>query len=605
MAEAAESTPTVRPPERRKLIAVVYADMVGYSRLIGLDDAGTLSRLKALRADLIDPAIEKHGGRVVQTGGTSLLIVFDSIDGAMRCAVKVQQQVPVLDGDQPPDRVMRFRIGIDIGDAIADGTDLHGDTVNVAARLQAECSPGGVCVSRSVRDHVHGQLDLAFEELGLLHLKNIARPVEAFVLRPAACHDQFRRKADDTATTQSTLLAAGFGERPAIAVLPFKHRSGDPDQELFADAITEDVITALARWRHFPVIARNSVFTCKGRDVDLRSVSLQLGARYIVEGSLRKTGSRIRMSVQAIDVETMDSLLADQYEYGVDELFAAQEEIVRTIVGTIAPEVVRHEQARAVRVPPQSGGAYELYQRGMWHHYRYTREDNEKAREHFLRALEFDPNYAHASAGMAITLWNAAHAGWATDRKQFYDQAIRHARSAIQSDSRDPMAHYALGGTLLNAGFPHDGVPHLREAIELDPSHSGAHAHLAFALNFLDRPREALPEIQLALRLCPHEPRRFLWLPALAISHYLSGRYREALAACQAALVAKPDYPVAIRYLVATLGQLGRLQEARGVLPLMSKLDGDLAGSRAYIQRIFVPSATSRIVEGLQKAGLV
>jgi class 3 adenylate cyclase len=183
MAEAAESTPTVKPTDRRKLIAVVYADMVGYSRLIGLDDAGTLARLKSLRANLIDPVIAEHGGRVVQTGGDSLLIVFDSIDGAVRCAVTVQQRVPVLDGDQPPDRAMRFRAGINIGDAIADGTDLHGEAVNVAARLQAECPPGGVCVTRSVRDHVHGRLDLDFEELGPLHLKNIARPVEAFVVR--------------------------------------------------------------------------------------------------------------------------------------------------------------------------------------------------------------------------------------------------------------------------------------------------------------------------------------------------------------------------------------------------------------------------------------
>src|SRR5262245_34244604 len=186
MAEVTESTPAVRPADRRKLIAVVYADMVGYSRLIGLDDAGTLARLKALRTNLIDPVIEEHGGRIVQTGGDSLLIVFDSIDGAMRCAVKVQQRVPALDGDQPPGRAIRFRVGIDIGDAIADGTDLHGDAVNVVARLQAECPPGGVCVSRSVRDHVHQRLDLAFEELGALRLKNIARPVEAFVVSLAA-----------------------------------------------------------------------------------------------------------------------------------------------------------------------------------------------------------------------------------------------------------------------------------------------------------------------------------------------------------------------------------------------------------------------------------
>jgi len=386
-------------------------------------------------------------------------------------------------------------------------------------------------------------------------------------------------------------------------VLPFKHPGAGPDQEFFADAVTEDVITALARWRHFPVISRNSVFIYKGRDVDLRSVALQLGVRYVVEGSLRKIGSNVRTSVQAIDVETMDNLLAEQYEYGVSELFAAQEEIVRTIVGAIAPEVFRHEQERAVKTPPQNASAYELYQRGMWHHYRYTREDNERAREYLLRALEFDPNYTHANAAMAIALWHAAHAGWALDRSRYYSEAIKHARSSIQDDPRDPVAHFALGGTLVNAGFPHEGLRHLQEAIALNPSHAAAHANLAFAFNFLHRPEEALPEIQLALRLSPHDPRRFLWLPALAISHYLSGRYRDALVACQDALVAKPDYPVAIRYLTAALGQLGRQQDARVTLRLLSKLDGNLAGSRAYIQRIYVPSATSRIVEGLQKAG--
>ena len=247
--------------------------MVGYSRLIGLDDAGTLERLRALRRNLIDPAIEEHGGRIVQTGGDSLLIVFDSIDGAVRCAVKVQQQVPIHDGDQPPDRAIRFRVGINIGDAIADGTDLHGDAVNVAARLQAECPPGGICVSRSVRDHVHGRLNLAFEELGALNLKNIAHPVEAFVVRLDAAATT--PKSVERSLVQGTGEALPLPGKPSIAVLAFTNMSGDVDQEYFSDGIAEDIITELSRSRSLFVIARNSSFTYKGRAVDVK----QVGAR--------------------------------------------------------------------------------------------------------------------------------------------------------------------------------------------------------------------------------------------------------------------------------------------------------------------------------------
>ncbi|HME19773.1 MAG TPA: adenylate/guanylate cyclase domain-containing protein [Acetobacteraceae bacterium] len=242
-------------PDRRKLIAVLYADMVGYSRLIGLDDVGTLERLRTLRGALIDPAIDEHGGWVVQTAGDSLLVVFDSIDGAVRCAVKMQHQIPIHDADQPPDRAIRFRIGINLGDAIADGTDLHGDAVNVAARLQAECPPGGICVTRAVRDHVQGRLGFAFEALGPLDLKNISRPVEAFVVKPDAAEPKSAKGHD----------AVPLPDRPSIAVLPFQNMSGDPEQEYFADGIVEEIITALSRISSFHVIGRNFQLRLQGQ----------------------------------------------------------------------------------------------------------------------------------------------------------------------------------------------------------------------------------------------------------------------------------------------------------------------------------------------------
>jgi tetratricopeptide (TPR) repeat protein len=311
----------------------------------------------------------------------------------------------------------------------------------------------------------------------------------------------------------------------------------------------------------------------------------------------------MRTAVQVVDVETMDSLLAEKYEYEVGDLFTMQDEIVHTIVGAISPELLRHERDRVARAPQQNANAYELYQRGTWHLFRYTKEDNEKARKYLGDVLEMDPGNAQASAQLAIAFWQAAHAGWGPDRKALLEQGLAHGRNAVQADSRDPATHFALGATLLNAGFPPEAVVHLREAVRLNPSHAQAHANLAFASNFLDRPNEALREIELALRLSPHDPLRFLWLPAVAISHYLAARYRDALGACQEALDSKPDYSVPIRYLVATLGQLGRHAEARAVVPLLRRLDGDLAGTEAYIRRIYVTTAADRIVEGLRKAG--
>ena len=381
MAKTTVSNSPGKQPERRKLIAVVYADMAGYSRLIGLDDAGTLDRIKALRRDLIDPAIHMHSGKIVQTGGDSLLMAFDSIDGAVRCAMQVQQQVPIHDGDQPPDRVIRFRVGINIGDAIADGTDLHGDAVNIAARLQAECPPGGICVSRSVRDHVHGRLDLAFEERGSLSLKNIARPVEAFVVRFDDVANAL--KAVERSLMHNTGEALPLPDRPSIAVLAFTNMSGDPDQEYFSDGIADDIITELSHCRWFFVIARNSSFTYKGRAVHVKQVARDLGVRYILEGSVRRSGDRVRVTAQLIEAETGSHIWAERYDRSVNEVFAVQDEITTAVTTAILPAVTEAEQRRALRKPPESLGAWEAYQRGLWY-LRKGQRNRERASEGIL-----------------------------------------------------------------------------------------------------------------------------------------------------------------------------------------------------------------------------
>ena len=384
--------------------------MVGYSRLIGLDDVGTLERLRTLRRNLIDPAIESHGGRIVQTGGDSLLIVFDSIDGAVRCAVKVQQQVPIHDGDQPPDRAIRFRVGINIGDAIADGTDLHGDAVNVAARLQAECPPGGICVTRAVRDHVHGRLDLAFEELGPLSLKNIARPVEAFLIRLDAI-------ASFPKSVEQPLVRGDHGalplpDRPSIAVLAFTNMSGDPGQEDFSDGITEDIITELSRIRWLFVIARNSSFTYRGRAVDIKQVARELGVRYVLEGSVRRSDNRVRISAQLIDAQIGNHIWAERYDRDLTHVFVVQDEITQAVATEIAPAISQAERERALKKPTANLNAWEAYHRGLWYLSRGNDSDFDLGTQFFHKAAELDPLFAepHASSGANIPI--AGYTRW-------------------------------------------------------------------------------------------------------------------------------------------------------------------------------------------------
>jgi adenylate cyclase len=459
-----------KPPGGRKLIAVVHADMVGYSRLIGLDDEGTLQRLRALRATLIDPAIEEHGGRIVQTGGDSLLVVFDSIEGAVRCAVKVQRRIPVREAGRPPDRAIQFRVGIDIGDAIADGTDLHGDGVIVAARLQAECPPGGICVSRSVREHVHDRLDLTFEALGALSLKNVGRPVEAFVVR-----------LDDTAATQKTVervLVHGSGEalplpdRPSVAVLAFTNMSGDPEQEYFSDGIADEIITELSHSRSLFVIARNSSFTFKGQAVEIRRVARELGVRYVVEGSVRRSGGLVRVIAQLIDAESGNHIWAERYDRDLADLFAVQDEITNAVVHAIEPAISHAERQRAVRKVPENLNAWEAYQRGLWHVVKHTPADLARAQHFFRRASELDPLFAAPHAMLALT-----HMGTASDGGVHvnHEEAAAEAKRAIELDPDDATALFVMAWLPHVYGHYEAALQLADRAISINPNDFGAY----------------------------------------------------------------------------------------------------------------------------------
>jgi adenylate cyclase len=587
----ASNVPTTSDAGKRKLIAVLYADMVGYSRLIGLDDAGTLERLRALRCDLIDPAIAAHDGTIVQTGGDSLLVAFDSIDGAVRCAVHVQQQIPSHETAAQPDRSIRFRMGINIGDAIADGTDLHGDAVNVVARLQAECPPGGICVSRAVRDHVHGRLGVTFAELGVLHLKNITRPIEAFVLQPRA--------------SATSAVVKPLPEKPSIAVLPFDNLSGDPDQQYFADGLTEDILTALARFNQLTVIARNSTFVYKGRAVAIADVGRDLNVRYVLEGSVRRSGDRLRVTAQLIEAATAAHLWAERYDRTLIDVFALQDEITERIVTTLVSNIERSIIEQARRKPPTSLGAYELLLQGREQRNVSSYQGMIAAEALFERAIALDPDVALAHAELAYIQYVLVT--WRVDPAQQDTQLAKgftHARHALALEATLPIANRVLGNLHLRADEHAEAIRWSQRAVALNPGEAESYAWLANVLSYAGRSTEALEQLEHARRLDPLHPPLWDFYIGRALLHL--GRYQEALVWLETCSRRAPSFGFghARIYIAAALAQLGRLDEARAALPEPQgskgyQSIGEILQAGSYLESI----ERDRLIEGLRKAG--
>ena len=589
-----------KSPDRRTLIAVVYADMVGYSRLIGLDDVGTLERLRTLRSNLIDPAIDEHGGKIVQTGGDSLLIVFDSIEGAVRCTMKVQQQVPILDRDQHPDRAIRFRVGINIGDAIADGTDLHGDAVNVAARIQAECPPGGICVTRAVRDHVQDRLGLSFEELGPVKLKNIARPVEAFVV--------ITDGATVPKSVEHSLLRGGheilpLPDKPSIAVLAFTNMSGDLDQEYFSDGISEDIITELSRSRSLFVIARNTSFTYKGHAVDLKQVARELGVRYILEGSVRRNRDRVRVTAQLVDAETSNHLWAERYDRQLADIFSVQDEITVAVATAIQPAIADAELRRTLRKQPENLGAWEAYQRGLWHLAKANQADNAWARDFFHQAIAIDATFAAAYSGLAL----ACRREGDTYATLTLDEAARlaetWARKAVEIDSADADALAVLAFST-PYGNREEGYERIARAIGANPNSSRANGVKGAFLLFDGHPLEGREALLTALRLNPRDSNNAILRHQIAISYYFEREYSSAAEAARHAIAQHPEFPLTYRWLAAALGQLGRADEAgdalRKAIEVSPKSFEFYTWNRPPWHR---PEDHEHMLDGLRKAG--
>ena len=429
--------------EQRRLAAIVSADVAGYSRLMGRDESGTLAALKALRQEVVDPAIASHGGRIVKTTGDGLLLEFPSVVNAVRCAVEVQTAMADRTAEIAEDRRIAFRIGINIGDIIVEGDDIFGDGVNVAARLQEIAAPGGICISSRVHEDVRDRLDTAFDDGGTQTLKNIARPVQVWRWQPGTA---VLPKPAPAPT------ALPLPDKPSIAVLPFQNMSGDPEQEYFADGMVEDIITAMSRYPSLFVIARNSSFFYKGRAIDVKLVGRELGVRYVLEGSLRKFGNRIRVTAQLVEAEAGHHVWAEHYDRDLADIFALQDEITRTVTVAITPAIAYAEQHRALRKPPASLDAWAAYQRGLWHVGKFSAADNALAQKFFQQAIDLDPNFAGGYGALAIAQLQSAGVFHKHTLTEVQSTAEIAARKAVALDGADAESRVSLAFALLTGG---------------------------------------------------------------------------------------------------------------------------------------------------------
>ena len=576
----------------RRLAAILSADVVGYSRLMGEDEEGTLASLKAHRDALIDRKIAEYRGRIVKTTGDGILAEFASVVEAVRCAVEMQQGMTVRNAAVPEDRRIRFRIGINLGDIIIEGDDIYGDGVNVASRLEGLAPPGGICISRAARDQVRDKLSFGFTDMGEQRVKNIARPVRAFRIEAAA-----EAPSPGGGPGPRRWLAAGAGlavllalaaaatwmliprppapglepasmarmafplpDKPSIAVLAFDNLSPDPDQDYFSDGITEDIITALSRFPEIFVIARNSTFTYKGKPVKVQQVAEELGVRYVLEGSVRKAGDRVRITTQLIDATTGHHLWAERFDRALEDVFAVQDEVTQKIVAALAVEISSAEMKRAMRKDTKNLEAYDYVLRGQRLRRNFNKETNAQARALFEKAIALDPDYARAYAYLAWTHLNDWQLGWNESRPQSLERAFELARKAAGLNDSDPVAHMALGEVYLWRKQHQEAIAHSERAVALNPNNADGYADLADKLAWSGKPEDAIRNIEKAMRLNPKHGFMYNWY--LGHAHFMAQRYDEAIAALRKVVARDPTFWPAHVYLAASLSRLDRIEEA-------------------------------------------
>jgi adenylate cyclase len=602
---------------------------------MGEDDEATVSTLRAYR-EVMGVLIHKHRGHPVHGSGDSLLAEFISVVDSVRCAVEIQKELKTRNAELPENRKIEFRIGINLGDVIEEGDDLHGDGVNIAARVEALAEGGGICITRTVYDQVKNKLSLGYKSLGEHSVKNIAEPVRVYrvLIEPETASKVTGKEEPKPRRWPRIAIAAGviliiiagalgiwkfyfrrpsvqlvslddkahpLTDNPSIAVLPFSNLSGDPDQEYFSDGITNDIITDLSKFRELFVIASNTAFSFKGKSIKIIDIGKELNVRYVLEGSIQKTGEKIRVNAQLIDATTGHHLWAERYDRDLEDLFVLQNELVQTIVAKMAIQIDKAESIRVIRKDTDNLKAYDYLLRGWKHYYQYTRENNKKARIMFQRATEIDPLYSSAYGALALSYLNDFHYGWTMFPNKSLQQAHDFAKKALSLEESNALAHSVLGSFYLRRKQYDLAISELQRSIELNPNYSRSKNSLGSVLLYSGRTDEAIYWIESALRLNPRISMGSFM--TLGQAYYLSGRYEDAIMILKKGLARRPDFVGNYIVLAAAYAKAGFTEEAKHtgtkVLRLHPFFEIDSYGS------VFRnPEDRSKFVDGLRKAGL-
>jgi TolB-like protein/class 3 adenylate cyclase len=546
---AREQRAVVEQRVERRLAAILAADVVGYSRLMAADEIGTLARFKLLRFDHLEPAVRRHAGRVVGEAGDSLLVEFAAASEAVTCAVEIQQKLAELNADLPENRRMQFRIGVNLGEVVVDGATIHGDGVNIAARLEKLAEPGSVVIARAVHDQVRGKVPYSFDDLGEQILHNIAEPVTAYRMSPAASVLGIQKR--ESGPARATAEAS-------VAVLPFVNISSDPEQEYFADGITEDIITDLSRWQSLKVTSRNSTFRFKGKPIDVQRVGSELGARFLVEGSVRRMGERIRISAQLIDAETGNHVWAERFDRPIADLFGVQDEVVRTIVGTLVGRVQASGAERARRKPPSSQVAYDLMLRGNalpWD----DPASSAEAKRAFEQAIAIDPGYALPYSLLAVVLQLEEVRDF-SDSRDTLNRAFALAQRGVELADNESTCHTSLGVVCLAQRSFDLALRHMERGIEINPANQWNRAALGMLLAHIGRAEEGLEMLQNTRRADPYFGPPWYWR-GLGVAQFVLRRYADALAAFDRGGANNPCWAVAM--MAACCAKLGLSDRAQ------------------------------------------
>jgi len=537
----------------RRLAAILAADMVGYSRLMGADEEGTLGRHRRHRNELIDPAIKASNGRIVKTMGDGLLVEFPSVVDAANCAVAIQTEMSEREGEIPEDARIRYRIGINLGDVITDGDDILGDGVNIAARLEGLAEPGGICMSVWSHHLINQKLRNSFQNLGLQSVKNIEKPIEVW-------------KWTSLLPRSAAPITNDVSDKPSIAILPFDNMSGDPEQDFFADGMAEDLITELSRMPWFYVIARNSSFTYKGRAVDIKQAGKDLGAAYVLEGSVRKAGNRLRITAQLIDASSGAHAWADRYDRELADIFDVQDEITRAIIAAVTPEFISAEVRKTRRKDPSQLNAWECVMRGRAHIWKMSQEDGLEARRLFQKAMKLAPGSGLGAADLALVHLYEAFYGWSSDRQQSFQAMLATAESAAEADENDPMALTILAVAQLFSRDFDGAMETIERALAISPQFAAAVGVRGSIFACADEPDLAVLTVKQAVRLSPQDGFIPFWYMALWWAYHGLQDYEEAAALARRACRIAPGNPSLRRQLAVSMHMLGDQEAADNAL---------------------------------------